>query len=173
MPEVILVDREDKEIGILDKQKAHELGLLHRAFSVFLFNKEGAMLLQKRSAAKYHSAGLWSNACCSHPLPGEDIAEAAGRRLQEELGIRPNIRKIFNFTYKVEFGNGLTEHEYDHVFMGEYSSEIFPDPEEVEALEWKTMKEIQEELDSDPSKFTAWFRIAFPGLRCFVEFADG
>src|SRR5688572_9486804 len=120
MQEVILVNEFDEAIGSMEKMEAHEKALLHRAFSVFLFNKKGEMLLQKRAASKYHSPSLWTNACCSHPMPGEETKQAALRRLDEELGFTTSINKAFHFTYKAVFDNGLTEHEFDHVFVGEY-----------------------------------------------------
>ncbi len=119
MHEVILVNELDEAIGSMEKMEAHEKALLHRAFSVFLFNKNGEMLLQKRAATKYHSPSLWTNACCSHPMPGETTEQAALRRLKEELGFTTNVQKAFHFTYKAVFDNGLTDHEFDHVFVVE------------------------------------------------------
>ena len=129
--EVILVDEQDQEIGVMEKMEAHRQGLLHRAFSVFIFNEKGEMLLQQRSLDKYHSGGLWTNACCSHPRPGEDIQRAAQRRLHEELGFVTSIEEIFDFIYKSPFDNGLTEHEFDHVFIGVYDDVIEPNQKEV------------------------------------------
>src|ERR1700754_609781 len=129
--EVILVDEHDTPLGTLEKIEAHQKALLHRALSVFIFNRKGEMLLQQRARGKYHSAGLWTNACCSHPRPGEDTREAAFRRLREELGFTTFLEKMFHFTYKAELDNGLTEYEFDHVFVGVYDQDIHPDPEEV------------------------------------------
>jgi isopentenyl-diphosphate delta-isomerase len=133
--EVILVNESDEAIGAMEKMEAHRLGVLHRAFSVFIFNSNGHMLLQQRADTKYHSAGLWTNACCSHPAPGEEVKSAAERRLQEELGFKADIKRAFDFVYKASFNNGLTEHEYDHVFVGYYDGEIRPDQDEVKG--WK------------------------------------
>lgn len=165
MQEVILVDEQDRELGREEKMKAHEQGILHRAFSVFIFNQSGDMLLQQRALEKYHSGGLWSNACCSHPAPGEETATAAARRLQEELGFTTPLQKQFDFIYRAEFGNGLVEHEFDHVFTGRYEGAIPFNPEEVMEVVYLPMNRIYDMLQSTPEKFTAWFRIAFPGIR--------
>jgi len=162
MADVILVDENDRPLGKMEKMEAHRRGILHRAFSVFIFNSKGEMLLHKRAKGKYHNAGLWSNACCSHPSPGEDTLEAAKRRLKEEMGFATELKPLFEFTYKVEFSNGLTEHEFDHVFSGIYNEEIFPDHKEVERFCYKSPDAISEELQLDPEKYTAWFRLAFP-----------
>ena len=119
---VILVDKNDNQVGLMPKLEAHEKGLLHRAFSVFIFNNEYKLLLQKRATSKYHSGGLWTNTCCSHPREGEDISEAANRRLFEEMGIKTSLRKVYDFIYKAELDNGLTENEFDHVFYGVYDN---------------------------------------------------
>ena len=121
---VILVNEHDDMVGIMDKMEAHQQGLLHRAFSIFIFNTKGEMLLQQRAFSKYHSGGLWTNACCSHPLPGEKTEDAAQRRLKEEIGFETSLEKIFDFVYKAAFENGLTEHEFDHVFAGEYEGKV-------------------------------------------------
>jgi isopentenyl-diphosphate delta-isomerase len=161
---VILVDENDNEMGALEKMDAHINGVLHRAFSVFIFNSKGEMLLQQRSAIKYHSAGLWTNACCSHPRPGEKTSEAAKRRLKEELGFTVSLNHLFAFTYKAEFDNGLIEHEFDHVYTGIYEGPIEIVPEEVQAYSYRSVFEINRELESRPEKFTAWFQLAFPKL---------
>lgn len=161
---VILVNGDDDMVGVIDKMEAHRQGLLHRAFSIFIFNRKGEMLLQQRALTKYHSAGLWTNACCSHPLPGEKINDAAQRRLMEELGFETDLEKIFDFTYKAEFENGLTEHEFDHVFAGEYEGELSVDPAEVKDFCYKEISEIKKMLETHPQKFTAWFHIAFPRI---------
>jgi len=161
MEHVILVNEFDEEVGAMEKMKAHEVAALHRAFSVFIFNNNGEMLLQQRAAKKYHSAGLWTNACCSHPRPGENIQQAAERRLKEELGFETELTKIFEFTYKASFDNGLTENEFDHVFIGRYVGKIVPNKEEVSDYCFKTMDEIAVTLQSHPHKYTAWFHIAF------------
>lgn len=162
--EVILVDAGDRPVGSREKMVAHEQGLLHRAFSIFIFNAKGEMLLQQRTLNKYHSGGLWTNACCSHPSPGEDTAAAARRRLKEELGFETPVEKVFEFIYKHDFDNGLTEHEYDHVFAGEYDGRIELNPEEVMDICYKDVQEIGHSLQTHPRKYTAWFHLAFPKI---------
>lgn len=162
MDEVILVNERDEEIGTMEKMEAHEKAVLHRAFSVFIFNERNEMLLQQRALEKYHSGGLWTNACCSHPKPGEDTMAAARRRLQEELGFDVSIQKIFDFVYKAAFENGLTEHEFDHVFVGHYQNDLQPNPEEVMDVSFMSMPHISQSLQDDPTRYTAWFHIAFP-----------
>jgi len=162
--QVILVDKNDNAIGSMEKMDAHLKGLLHRAFSIFIFNSKGEMLLQQRAIKKYHSAGLWSNACCSHPQPGEETKLAALRRLNEEMGFKISLQKVFDFIYKAPFENGLTENEFDHVFVGEYQGEIKINPDEVNDYSFKPVKEIKQELTENPEKYTAWFRIAFPKI---------
>jgi isopentenyl-diphosphate Delta-isomerase len=161
---VILVDMSDNPVGEAGKMEAHQAGSLHRAFSVFIFNDKGEMLLQQRALNKYHSGGLWTNACCSHPSPGEETMDAVQRRLMEELGITVNVEKIFDFLYKAGFDNGLTEHEFDHVFVGRYDGKIDFNRAEVMDICYKTPDEISESLQSHPQKYSAWFRIAFPLL---------
>jgi isopentenyl-diphosphate Delta-isomerase len=163
--EIILVNEADEEIGTMEKMEAHRKGLLHRAFSVFIFNTKGEMLLQQRAEEKYHSPGLWTNACCSHPLPGEPTLAAAERRLYEELGFRTVLNKLFSFTYKSVFDNGLIEHEFDHVYAGTYDGDIYPDANEVMNYEYRELSWIDTELEKYPEKFTTWFRIAFPVMR--------
>jgi len=160
--QVILVDEADKETGLAPKLQAHIEGLRHRAISVLIFNSKGVMLLQQRHAGKYHSGGLWTNACCSHP------AAAASRRLQEELGFVTPLEPAFSFTYKAPFDNGLTEYEFDHVLTGQYDGHIQPDPEEVCEISFMSMDEIRSELANHPEKYTEWFRIAFPRLEEFM-----
>ncbi|MFN5333717.1 MAG: isopentenyl-diphosphate Delta-isomerase [Bacteroidota bacterium] len=165
LQEVILVNENDEEIGVMEKIAAHEKALLHRAFSIFLFNSDGLMLLQKRAASKYHSPGLWTNACCSHPMPGESTYDAAVRRLKEELGFTTTLEKAFHFTYTAPFDNGLTEHEFDHVYIGQYNGSIHPDKNEVETYRYLSLSEIENEISSHPASFTPWFLIAFPLLK--------
>ncbi len=162
MEQVILVDENDNETGLMEKMQAHREGKLHRAFSVFIFNNKDEMLLQQRALNKYHSGGLWTNACCSHPKPDEEVKDAALRRLKEELGFETSIEKLFDFTYKTGFDNGLTEHEFDHVFAGVYNDEINFNRTEVQDICYRSMNEIESSLQSHPQKFTAWFKIAFP-----------
>ena len=156
------MNKHDEPVGSMEKMAAHQQALLHRAFSVFIFNNNGEMLLQQRAFSKYHSGGLWTNACCSHPLPGEGTLEAANRRLYEELGINTSLHKIFDFTYRASFENGLTEFEYDHVFVGSYEGQIMPDRAEVHAHRYDSMQQINKALQEDGEAFTAWFHIAFP-----------
>jgi isopentenyl-diphosphate delta-isomerase len=162
--EVILVNEQDEAIGVLDKMEAHRKGLLHRAFSVFIFDAKGRMLLQQRAKEKYHGGLLWTNACCSHPYPGEDVQLAAERRLHEELGFSVSLHKIFEFTYRAAVENELTEYEFDHVFAGEYDGKIGADPREVADVEYRQMEEIRSALNASPESFTSWFKIAFPKI---------
>jgi isopentenyl-diphosphate delta-isomerase len=162
--QVILVDENDKPIGTAEKMEAHQKGLLHRAFSIFIFNSKGEMLLQQRALHKYHSGGLWTNACCSHPKPGEEIKTAAERRLKEELGFDTALEKIFDFVYRADFENGLTEFEFDHVLTGEYDGEIIPDREEAGDFCYKEVIGIRQSLKTHPQKYTAWFHHAFPQI---------
>jgi isopentenyl-diphosphate delta-isomerase len=163
--EVILVNEADMPVGTMEKIEAHRKALLHRAFSVFIFNSRGEMLLQRRAPGKYHSPGLWTNACCSHPRPGEDTADAAIRRLNEELGFTTGLTELFSFTYKTAFDNGLTEFEFDHVFVGSYDGEVRPDPTEVGDFCFMHLDRIQTALEMRPKEFTSWFHLAFPLLR--------
>jgi isopentenyl-diphosphate Delta-isomerase len=169
MPDVILVNELDEQVGTMEKMQAHETGVLHRAFSVFIFDSEGRMLLQQRSDEKYHNGGMWSNACCSHPYPGEETITAAQRRLQEELGFTVPLKKAFDFVYNVKFSNGLTEHEFDHVFVGYYNDHINFDPSEVKDYSFKTIQEINHLVESKPELFTEWFLIAYPGIQKYLQ----
>jgi len=159
MLEVVLVDQADRPIGTMEKLEAHEKGLLHRAFSVFVFNDQGEMLLQQRALSKYHSSGLWSNTCCSHPTPNESLKEAGEKRLQEEMGFSTPLSPLFAFEYRVDLDNNLTEHEFDHVFIGQYNGEINPNPTEVMDHKWVSMEQLKEQMTQDPNRFTAWFQI--------------
>lgn len=159
---VILVNEADVQTGVMEKMEAHKQALLHRAFSVFIFNKKGEMLLQQRALQKYHSGGLWTNACCSHPRPGEDTLQAALRRLNEEMGFGTALEEIFSFTYKSPYDNGLTEYEFDHVFSGQYDDLISPDPREVSGYCFRSMEQIASDLQAFPDKYTSWFHLAFP-----------
>ncbi len=155
--QVILVDEQDSAIGVMGKMEAHEKGILHRAISVFIINSKGEWLLQQRHSDKYHSGGLWSNACCSHPKPGEGNKEAAERRLCEEMGLRTELKELFRFTYREDIDNGLTEHEFDHVFIG-VSNDI-PVVNTLEVQDWKYLSytEIQNETKKTPENYTVWF----------------
>jgi len=169
MEKVILVNEQDEETGTMEKLEAHLHGFLHRAFSVFIFNRKGEMLLQQRALNKYHSGGLWTNACCSHPRPGELTEDAATRRLKEELGFETPLKKIFQFTYQASFDNGLTEHEFDHVFFGRYSGEINFNKHEVKDICFRSIEEIESSLETHPQKFTKWFLIAFPKMNEWIQ----
>ena len=169
MTEVVLVNEADEQIGTMEKMAAHRNAVLHRAFSVFIFNSKGEMLLHQRALKKYHSGGLWTNACCSHPNPGENVEDAATRRLQEELGFNTPLQKIFSFTYKASVENGLIEYEYDHVFAGEYSGEMKLNSEEVAAVAYYAMNDIRVIMKENPSLFTAWFKLAFPQVEGWWE----
>jgi isopentenyl-diphosphate Delta-isomerase len=166
--DVILVDEQDRQVGVMEKMEAHQKALLHRAFSVFIFNDKGEMLLQKRAADKYHSGGLWTNACCSHPQPGQSTAEAAAMRLHEEMGFTATLQKAFDFIYTASFDNGLTEYEFDHVFTGTYNGEVNPDKEEVSEYCYKPVVEIKTLLQTQPQLYTVWFCIAFPKLEAYL-----
>lgn len=157
--QVVLISENDEVIGLMEKQQAHINGLLHRAFSVFLFNSKGEMLLQKRAGSKYHSPGQWTNAVCSHPRSGETYEEAAKRRLKEELGIETDIKKKFHFIYKADVGQNLWEHELDHVFTGSYEGNFMLNPEEVAEVRYISMDALEKELAEQPQNFTEWFKI--------------
>jgi isopentenyl-diphosphate Delta-isomerase len=172
MTQVILVDERDNERGLMEKLEAHRQAVLHRAFSVFIFNSAGDMLLQQRSLGKYHSGGLWTNACCSHPLPGEPVADAAVRRLREEMGFTAPLQKAFDFIYKAPFDNGLTEYEFDHVFTGSYGGPVVPDAAEVQDYCYKPLQEIRESLATHPHHYTEWFKIAFPKLEEYLAASE-
>ena len=159
MEEVVLIKPEDEVLGSMEKIQAHENGLLHRAFSVFLFNEKGEMLLQKRAATKYHSPNQWTNAVCSHPRINETYEAGAKRRLAEELGIVVDIEEKFHFIYKAKVGENLWEHELDHVFTGLYSGKFNLNPEEVSEVRYILMEDLEAEMLSNPEYFTEWFKI--------------
>lgn len=162
--QVILVNEADEQTGVMDKLEAHKLGVLHRAFSIFIFNDNMEMLIQQRADSKYHSAGLWSNACCSHPRPGEDVSDAAHRRLQEELGFDCLLKPLYHFQYKAGVGNGLIEHELDHVFLGRYSGPLLLNREEAKAYKFISLEDLNGWIEKEPAAFTYWFRMALPKL---------
>jgi isopentenyl-diphosphate delta-isomerase len=163
---VVLVDKLDNAIGTMEKMEAHHRGALHRAFSVLLFNSEGKILLQKRSANKYHSAGLWTNTCCSHPLPGEKIEDAARRRLREEMGIDVQTKFVYKFIYKIALDQDLIEHEYDHVFIGTYNGEPIINKTEVEDWKYADLNWVRKDINENPKQYTYWFKLIVnhPGL---------
>jgi isopentenyl-diphosphate delta-isomerase len=156
---VILVNENDQEIGKMEKQEAHEKGLLHRAFSVFIFNDQKELLLQQRALTKYHSAGLWTNTCCSHPRVNETIVDAAHRRLQEEMGFDCLLEVKTSFIYKADFDNGLTEHEFDHVLVGNFNGEVIINSAEVASYKWVELDWLKQDMVKNPNTYTAWFKI--------------
>lgn len=162
---VILVDEHDLELGAIDKMEAHVKGMLHRAFSVFLFNSKKEMLIHQRAAGKYHGGGLWTNACCSHPQPGEANKAGAIERLHFEMGIKCELQKAFSFIYHAPVENGLIEHEYDHVYIGFTDEVPVPHPDEVQDYRWISTADLKQEIASQPEKFTFWFKKAFSMLR--------
>ena len=168
MDKLILVDENDVPIGTIEKMEAHQKALLHRAFSVFIFNTNGEMLLQQRAIDKYHSGGLWTNTCCSHPYERQETKPAAEKRLQEEMGFTTELTKVFDFIYKAPFDNGLTEHEYDHVFTGKYDGVVIPDKSEVENYCFMSIEGIKESMQLYPEKYTVWFKIAFPKMESYL-----
>jgi len=155
---VILVDENDNPVGVMEKMEAHRKALLHRAISVFIVNSDGEWILQKRALDKYHSRGLWTNTCCTHPAPGESDLDSANRRLEEEMGIQCNIEKLFNFVYKEKLDNELTEHEFDHVFFGICDCDPVINTDEVD--EWKkiSFEELHKDIVSNPDNYTYWFK---------------
>ncbi len=159
--QVILVDKNDNQIGLMPKMEAHEKALLHRAFSVFVLNEKGEMMLQQRAHSKYHSPGLWTNTCCSHQRDGEDNITAGKRRLMEEMGFVTELEELFSFTYKAAFDNGLTEHEFDHVMQGYFEGEPDINLDEVASWKWMSPKEVKEDIKNNPDQYTAWFKIIF------------
>lgn len=159
---VILVNTKDEWMGVMDKMDAHREGLLHRALSVFILNEHNELLLQKRAATKYHSGGLWSNTCCSHPYPGESTQAAAHRRLQEELGFDCKLKEAFTFSYTSDMGNGLIENEYDHIYTGQYKGEINMNKDEVQDYKYISFDELNTWMKNEPTAFTAWFHLVMP-----------
>ncbi|CAA0202914.1 isopentenyl-diphosphate Delta-isomerase [Tenacibaculum maritimum] len=159
--QVILVDEHDNQLGLMPKMEAHEKALLHRAFSVFVFNDKKELLLQQRAADKYHSPLLWTNTCCSHQRNGESSLEAGRRRLQEEMGFTCELEEVFWFIYKAPFDNGLTEHELDHVMIGKYNDKPIINKEEVATYKWMRLEEVKEDIKRKPAIYTEWFKIIF------------
>lgn len=158
---VILVNENDEQIGLMEKIEAHEKALLHRAFSVFILNDKGELMLQQRALHKYHSPGLWTNTCCSHQRDGESNITAGKRRLQEEMGFVTELAEAVSFIYKAPFDNGLTEHEFDHVMTGTYNDEPIINPEEVASWKWMDVQAVKDDIAVNPTEYTAWFKIIF------------
>lgn len=159
--QVILVNEKDEQIGLMPKLEAHEKGLLHRAFSVFVFNSKKEVMLQQRAFGKYHSPGLWTNTCCSHQRDGENSIEAGERRLMEEMGFSVPLKETTSFIYKAPFDNGLTEHEYDHILIGSYEGLPNINPDEVSAWKWMPLSAIETDIANRPEIYTEWFKIIF------------
>jgi len=158
---VILVNEQDEQIGLMPKMEAHEKALLHRAFSVFIFNKDNELMLQQRALTKYHSPGLWTNTCCSHQRDGETNIEAGKRRLQEEMGFVVDLKETIAFIYKAPFDNGLTEYEYDHVLLGTYNGKPNINTEEVADWKWMPLEDVKVDISLHPEHYTAWFKVIF------------
>ena len=154
--EVILVDENDQECGTMEKLKAHEFGVRHRAFSIFIFNDNNEVLLQKRASDKYHSGGLWTNTCCSHPRPNESLEHATQRRLQEEMGFTTSLVALFNISYTLALDHGLVENEFDHVFAGTYTGAYFPNPAEASATKWMNFDALIHDCKTNPQHYTSW-----------------
>ncbi|MCS3553447.1 MULTISPECIES: isopentenyl-diphosphate Delta-isomerase [unclassified Sphingobacterium] len=161
---VILVDEQDHVVGEMDKMEAHEKGILHRAFSIFIFNTKGQMLIHQRANEKYHGGGLWTNACCSHPQLDEDIEESAKERLQFEMGLQCELKRVFSFIYHTPVENNLIEHEYDHVLVGYTDREPVPNVNEVINYKWIDRLDLLQQIAAEPDAFTYWFRIALPQI---------
>lgn len=157
MTEVILVNEKDQATGTKEKLKAHQEGLLHRAFSIFTFNNKGELLIQQRASHKYHSRNKWANTCCSPPVTNSDFNTEARKRLQEEMGFECELKEIFSFIYKAKLEE-LTEHELDHVFIGEYNNDPNPNPEEVQDFKWITLENLKEDMEKEPDKYAYWFK---------------
>lgn len=167
---VILVDTSDRPIGIMEKLEAHQSGgKLHRAFSAFVFNKNNELLLQRRALTKYHSGGLWTNTCCSHPRPGEETIEAGKRRMEEELGISCKLEEAFTFIYNAPLDNETTEYEFDHVLIGRFDGELYLNHEEVDSIKWLPLPEISILMNEHPDDFTVWFKIAFERVENYMK----
>lgn len=166
---VLLVDTQDRVLGTMPKLEAHQKGVLHRAFSVFILNRQNALMLQQRAWDKYHSPGLWTNTCCSHQREGEDSLAAGKRRLQEEMGLESPLTPLFTFIYKAPFDNGLTEHELDHVLLGYSEQSPNPNPQEVADWQWMPLEEVQQKLTEQPEQFTVWFKIIFERFYAHIK----
>lgn len=167
--EVILVDAQDNELGLMEKMEAHRKGLLHRAFSVFVMNQKGELMLQQRAASKYHSGTLWTNTCCSHPRQGETEEQAAHRRLMEEMGFDCPIEKVLEFTYRAELDKGMIEHEYDHLFIGHFDGQPQLNSEEAMAWKWVSIPDLAEDIERSPQSYTAWFKIIWKQFEEYVK----
>lgn len=168
--EVILVDEQDREIGTMEKMAAHQAGRLHRAFSILIFNSKGELLLQQRALSKYHSGGLWTNTCCSHPRPGESLTQAAQRKLYQEMGFTCDLAFSHKFLYQVELDNNLIEHEWDHVLIGQYDGELRLNEDEAMAWKYMALEEVKRDAKARPQQYTLWFKLILqhPELESYV-----
>ncbi len=166
---VVLVDQHDEPVGVAEKLQAHRQGLLHRAFSIFVVNSQGQLLLQKRALGKYHSGGLWTNTCCSHPRPQETVAQAAMRRLQEEMGIACNLDELFSFIYHADLDHGLVEYEFDHVLLGYFDGAPSPNPAEVADWQWIDLDNLQKLIYTQPEHYTYWLRMCLNQFRAALS----
>ena len=170
--QVILVNELDEQIGLMPKMEAHEKALLHRAFSVFIFNDKNELMLQQRALTKYHSPGLWTNTCCSHQREGESNIDAGKRRLQEEMGFSTDLKDTISFMYKAPFDNGLTEHEFDHILIGHYNEAPKLNKEEAHAYKWVTLDDVKADMTLNPYAYTAWFKIIFDKFYDYININD-
>ena len=170
--QVILVNEYDEQIGLMPKLEAHEKALLHRAFSVFVFNDKNELMLQQRAMHKYHSPGLWTNTCCSHQRDGESNIDAGKRRLMEEMGFITDLKETISFIYKAPFDNGLTEHEFDHILLGSFNQEPILNPKEVSDWKWMTLNAVKEDMESSPELYTEWFKIIFDKFYQYINITD-
>lgn len=164
MTEVILVDKNDQARGQMEKLQAHQQGELHRAITVYLFNSQGEVMLQQRAAEKYHCGNLWSNTCCGHPMPGESTPAAASRRLGEEMGVGCELTPVFTLQYRLPLANGLTEHEFGHVFFGTTDQAPTLNPQEARAWRWQSLPALTDEIATYPERFTPWFVLTMAGI---------
>ncbi len=161
---IILVDKEDMQVGVGEKLDTHRKGILHRAFSVFIFNSKGEMMLQKRAVTKYHGGGLWTNACCGHPRPGEDLMAAMKRRLKEEMGFECKLEKMFDYIYKVDLDKGMMEHEFLHVYKGVFDGVPKLNPEEADDWKWMSLQDVKSDVKNNPDMYTPWFKLSLERL---------
>ena len=166
---VVLVNKKDQEIGTMEKMEAHQKGLLHRAFSVFILNSKGEMLIHRRALGKYHSPGLWTNTCCSHPRPNETVLDAANRRLDEEMGMVESLSEVVSFVYHHKFDNGLVEHEFDHILTG--ISDALPsiNEDEVDSYKYMGIEELEQSMKQNPDDYSIWFKLAYPKLKAHLS----
>ena len=162
---VVLVTKDDKPLGTMEKMEAHEKGVLHRAFSIFIFNSQKQLLMQRRAMEKYHSPGLWTNTVCSHPRSGEDVLDAGNRRLEEEMGLKSELSELFSFLYKADVGDGLKEHEFDHVLTGVTDEKPIPNPQEVSEYKYVDFDWVVKDVAENPETYTEWFKIALKELK--------